>query len=408
MASAPSRTILHVDLDAFFAAVEVRERPELRGAPVVVGADPRGGRGRGVVAAASYEARAFGIHSAMPISEAYRRCPAAVYLRPRGALYAEVSRRFMAILRRYTDLVEALSIDEAFLDVTESRALFGDGAAIARRIKSDVRGEEGIVASVGVAPSKFLAKIASDLRKPDALVVVAPDRVAEFLAGLPVERLWGAGRKAVERFHRLGARTFGDVARLPEETLIGAFGESLGRHFHRLATGIDRRPVVADQERKSVGRETTFSEDVGDRARVRRTLFDLVDQVVQRLRRLRLAGQTVTVKLRTADFATVTRQERLPAPADTTEAIWPLARRLLVKADATRKPIRLVGVSVSSFEGQAQLSLFDAAGSEKSRRIAGAIDAVTARFGHGAIVRGELLGAPRRRNDGTERPPDEP
>ncbi len=195
MASLPGRTILHVDLDAFFAAVEVRERPELRGTPVVVGADPRGGRGRGVVAAASYEARTFGIHSAMPISEAYRRCPGAAYLRPRGALYAEVSRRFMAILRRYTDLVEALSIDEAFLDVTASRSLFGDGEAIARRIKDDVRREEGVVASVGVAPSKFLAKIASDLRKPDALVVVAPDRVGEFLAELPVERLWGAGRR---------------------------------------------------------------------------------------------------------------------------------------------------------------------------------------------------------------------
>ena len=361
-----------------------------------------------MVAAASYEARTFGIHSAMPISEAYRRCPGAAYLRPRGALYAEVSRRFMAILRRYTDLVEALSIDEAFLDVTGSRSLFGDGQAIARRIKDDVRREEGVVASVGVAPSKFLAKIASDLRKPDALVVVAPDRVGEFLAELPVERLWGAGQKAVERFHRLGARTFGDVARLPEERLIDAFGESLGRHFHRLATGVDTRPVVPDHERKSVGRETTFSEDVGDRALVERTLLDLVDQVAQRLRRHHLAGQTVTVKLRTADFVTLTRQERLPAPADTTDAIWPPARRLLAKADATRQPIRLVGVSVSGFAEQAQLSLFEAGGHDKSRRIAGAIDAVTARFGDGAIVRGELLGAPRRRNDGTERPPDDP
>lgn len=384
------RTILHVDLDAFYAAVEARENPSLSGKPLVVGADPRGGRGRGVVAAASYEARAFGIHSAMPISQAWRRCPHAVYVRPRMRLYADVSERFMAILERTTDLVEPLSIDEAFLDVTESRALFGDGSAIARRIKKEVRREERITASIGVAPSKFLAKIASDLRKPDGLVVVPPDDVAGFLNELPVERLWGAGAKAVSRFHRLGARTIGDVARLGRGRLVRSFGESLGDHFDRLAHGVDERDVEPDHERKSVGRETTFSSDVPDRSLVERTLLDLTDQVTQRLRRDGLSGQTVTVKLRTADFVTVTRRETLPVPADTTDVLWPAVRELLARADVTEQPIRLVGVSISSFEGTTQLPLFDTARGRKSRRIAKAIDAVTARFGERAIGRGAL------------------
>src|SRR5262249_17278973 len=264
--SAAARTILHVDLDAFYAAVEVRENPSLAGRPVVVGADPRRGRGRGVVAAASYEARAFGIHSAMPIGHAYRRCPHAAFLRPRGRLYAAVSERFMAILARYTDLVEPLSIDEAFLDVSASHALFGDGAAIARRIKDDVRGEERLTASIGVASSKFLAKIASDLDKPDGLVVVPVDAVEGFLRDLPVQRLWGAGPKSLAGFQRLGVATIGAVAQLPVERLIDVFGEGLGRHFHTLASGRDPRAVLPDHQRKSVGRESTFAEDVHDRA----------------------------------------------------------------------------------------------------------------------------------------------
>jgi DNA polymerase IV len=355
---ATPRTILHVDLDAFYAAVEVRENPALVGRPVVVGADPRGGRGRGVVAAASYEARAYGIHSAMPISQAWRLCPSAAYLRPRGQLYAAVSKRFMAILARYTDLVEPLSIDEAFLDVTASRALFGDGVAIARRIKGEVRVEERITASIGVAPSKFLAKIASDVGKPDGLLVVPPDGVAAFLRDLPVQRLWGAGPKSLAGFQRLGVRTIGEVARLPVTRLVEVFGDGLGQHFHALAGGRDARAVVADQQRKSVGRETTFAADVHDRGAVERTLLELVEEVARRLRRHGLMGQTVHLKLRTADFTTVTRQAQLAAPADTTDAIWPAARRLLAKADQTRQAIRLVGVSVSLFEGERQLGLF--------------------------------------------------
>ena len=388
--SAAPRAILHVDLDAFYASVEVRENPALAGRPVVVGADPRGGRGRGVVAAASYEARAFGIHSAMPISHAWRRCPQAAYLRPRMRLYAEVSRRFMAVLARYTDLVEPLSIDEAFLDVTASRALFGDGAAIAARIKREVRDAEGLTASVGVAPSKFLAKIASDLRKPDGLVVVAPEAVMAFLDELPVQRLWGAGPRAMAGFRVLGAATIGAVARLPRQRLIDTFGESLGAHFHALAQGEDARAVVPDHQRKSVGRETTFIEDVRDRAVVRRTLLELVEEVSRRLRRAGLRGQVVHIKLRSADFTTLTRQESLAAPADTTDAIWPIAERLLAKADRGEQAIRLVGVSLSHFDGEPQLALFDPPGVERARRVARAVDALAERFGSDVVRRGRV------------------
>ena len=388
------RTILHVDLDAFYASVEVRDNPALAGKPVVVGADPRGGRGRGVVTAASYEARVFGIHSAMPISHAYRRCPDAVYLRPRMRRYAAVSARFMAILERYTDLLEPLSIDEAFLDVTASRALFGDGPTIARGIKDAVRAEEGITASIGVAPSKFLAKIASDLRKPDGLVVVPADGVAGFLDELPVQRLWGAGPKSMNGFRQLGVTTIGGVARLPRERLVETFGDALGTHFHALACGEDPRSVVPDRRRKSVGHETTFLEDVRDRAVLRQRLLELVEEVGRRLRRAGLRGQVVHLKLRNADFSTVTRQETLPAPADTTDAIWPVAERLLTKADDGRQAIRLIGVSLSLFDGERQMPLFEPPNVERARRVARAVDQLVERFGTDVVSRGDT---PRRR-----------
>lgn len=394
--TATPRVILHVDLDAFYAAVETRENPALAGRPVVVGADPRGGRGRGVVAAANYAARTFGIHSAMPISQAWRRCPHAVYLPPRMRLYAAVSRRFMAMLGRYTDLVEPLSIDEAFLDVTGSQALFGDGETIARQIKAAVAREERLTASIGVAPSKFVAKIASDLRKPDGLVVVPPDGVAAFLEPLPVQRLWGAGPRALAGFRRLGVTTIGEVARVPLERLTEVFGEGFGAHFHALASGHDPRAVTPDAARKSIGRETTFAVDEPDREAVARTLLGLVDEVARRLRRAGVRGHTVHLKLRTADFTTVTRQEVLPEPADTSDVIWPVARRLLAKADTTRLPIRLVGVSVSLGDGSAQLDLFAGGTSERARKVARALDALADRFGPDAVRRAADLPARKR------------
>jgi nucleotidyltransferase/DNA polymerase involved in DNA repair len=389
----PARTILHVDMDAFYAAIEVREDPALAGRPVVVGSDPKGGRGRGVVAASGYEARQYGIRSAMPISEAYRRCPHAAFVRPRGSLYSEVSGCIFEIFDRYTDLVEPLSIDEAFLDVTASAALFGDGRAIARSIKSEILGEESLSASVGVAPVKFLAKIASDLEKPDGLVVVDPGSEVEFLAPLAIERLWGAGPKTLERLYAVGIRTFGDMqARDREKQLVRLFGEAAGARFHRLCRGVDERPVRSERARKSLGKEITFDTDVMDRRAVERTLFRLCEQVAAALRRRDLAGMTVTVKLRWEGFDTVTRQATLPRPVNTFEGIWPVAVRLLRDADRKARRVRLVGVTLSGLvsEGRGQLSLFEAA-EGGDREVARAVDALKKRFGRGAVTRAELL-----------------
>jgi len=388
------RTILHVDMDAFFASVEEREDPSLRGRPVVVGADPRQGEGRGVVAAANYAAREYGIHSAQPISEAWRRCPDAVYLRPRGELYAGTSRRLFEILGRYTDLVEKLSIDEAFLDVTASRRLFGDGPEIARAVRREIREEESLTASVGVASSKFVAKVASDLDKPDGLVVVPPGQEAEFLAPLEIERLWGAGPKTVERFRALGIETIGDAAAVERATLTDAFGEKSGRRFHELSRGIDGREVTPGRERKSLGKERTFAEDVTDRERIRRTLLGLSEEVAASLRRKGLAGTTVVLKLRWEEFETITRQVTLERPVHTVEGIWPPIRELFEAADQPERRVRLVGVTLAGLEEEAgrQLSLFgDEAGERRSERVASAVDELVERFGRRAVTRAELL-----------------
>ena len=392
MVTVGKRAILHVDMDAFYAAVEERENPALRGRPVVVGSEPQEGRGRGVVATANYAARRYGIGSAMPISEAWRRCPKAVYLRPRMRLYADVSRRVRAIFERFTDLIEPISIDEAFLDVTASRRLFGNGPAIALRIKDTIRGEEQLTASIGCAASKFVAKIASDLDKPDGLVVVEAGGEAEFLAPLPIGRLWGAGPKALERFRRLGCTTIGDAARLERDVLIRAFGDSMGDRFHGLSRGIDDRPVIPDHVRKSLGKETTFGEDVADRKVVERTLLDLTDQVAASLRRKQLAGATVTVKLRWEGFETVTRQRTLNEPVNTVEKIWPVARDLLRTADRPRLRVRLVGLTLSALDrtesGQADLFVPE---SRADSRVAEAVDSLAERFGSGTVTRAVLL-----------------
>jgi nucleotidyltransferase/DNA polymerase involved in DNA repair len=386
------RAILHVDMDAFYAAVEERENPTLRGRPVVVGSEPKEGRGRGVVATANYAARRYGIGSAMPISEAWRRCPKAVYLRPRMRLYAEVSRRVRAIFERFTDLIEPISIDEAFLDVTASRRLYGDGPAIALRVKDMIRGEEELTASIGCAASKFVDQIASDLDKPDGLVVVEAGGEAEFLAPLPISRLWGAGPKALERFRRLGCATIGDAARMERDVLVRAFGDSMGDRFHRLSRGIDDRAVVPDHVRKSLGKETTFGEDVADRKVVERALLDLTEQVAASLRRKCLAGATVTVKLRWEGFETVTRQRTLSEPVSTVERIWPVARELLRIADRPRLRVRLVGVTLSALDrsasGQEDMFVPDTG---VDTRVAKAVDALTERFGSGTVTRAALI-----------------
>ena len=302
---------LHVDMDAFYAAVEQRDRPELAGKPVIVGGSAEG---RGVVAAASYAVRRFGVHSAMPTATALRLCPEAIVLPVRMSHYAAISRQIRDIFARYTPLVEPLSLDEAFLDVSGCEKLFGKPEQIARRIKQEILDETGLIASVGVAPNKFLAKIASDLEKPDALVVVDPERVAEFLDPLPVGRIWGVGKVTESVMHRLGVNTIGQLRSIPIEHLRQHFGDA-GDHFWRLARGIDHRKVVPDRQAKSLSHETTFATDITDLESLRYRLWELTEQVARRLRRTGRYGRTVQIKLRFSDFRTITRSRPCRSPA---------------------------------------------------------------------------------------------
>jgi nucleotidyltransferase/DNA polymerase involved in DNA repair len=380
-------------MDAFYAAVEARENPEIAERPIVVGADPGGGRG--VVAACNYEARGYGIHSAMPISEAYRRCTHAVYLRPRMRLYAKISERIMQIFETYTELVEKLSIDEAFLDVTGSAALFGDGESIARRIKREVWENESLTVSVGVATNKYLAKLASDLEKPDGLVVVEPGSENEFLHPLPVERMWGVGEVTRRKLHKLGIWKIGDIAAAPAGLLERQLGKHQASHLRRLSAGEDDRPVETGGERKQVSRETTFLTDTDDRDLVERTLLALTEEVSARLRRRGLAGRTVTVKLRFAPFETHTKRHTVDSELFTTDTIFPIARHLLANVDSGDRPIRLIGVGVSSLHNRRsehQLGLFDDASSDPGAgQIADVMDKVSEKYGRNALKRAKLL-----------------
>ncbi len=387
------RAILHVDMDAFYASVEQRDRPGLSGKPVVVGADPRG---RGVVSAASYEARRYGIHSAMPIGRAYRLCPHAAFLPVDMAKYMRVSAEIMGLLEAFTPLVEPLSLDEAFLDVTASESLFGPAVEIARTIKARIRTEVGLTASAGVAPNKFLAKVASDLRKPDGLVVVRPGEEAAFLRDLPIARLWGVGPAAEGELARLGVRTIGQLARLPRQTLLEHFGAS-GAHLRALARGEDDRPVVPWEDPKSVGAEETFGRDTGDLARLRATLLKQADRVAAELRGLGLRGRTVTLKVRFADFRTLTRRDTAAgATADGGEIFrraWDAFTRL-----ERPQAIRLVGLSVSGLDHDAdprQLPLFGRA--ERAERLGRVADELRSRFGPDALRRASLPGREPRR-----------
>jgi DNA polymerase-4 len=387
---ANSLTILHVDMDAFYASVEQRDNPELRGKPVIVG----GSAGqRGVVSAASYEARRFGVHSAMPSATARRLCPQGVFLPVRMRHYATIARQIRDILLSFTPLVEPLSLDEAFLDVRGCEGLFGPAPEMARQIRQRVREETGLVASVGVAPNKFLAKLASDLRKPDALVVVPADGVAEFLRPLPVGRIWGVGARGEKRLHALGLHTVGQLAALPEEVLAGHFGET-GRHVWRLANGLDSRHVVPDREARSISTETTFAHDIGDLDVLRVWLLDLVDQLAARLRRHGLRGRTVELKLRSSDFRTRTRSLSLADPTDVTDTIWQAVRTLFERG-ATRDvlPLRLIGVGASKLTRDAtvQSDLFDGEQTERQSKLDRAVDAIRGQFGTGSIKRGSLF-----------------
>jgi len=382
--------ILHVDMDAFYASVEQRDRPELGGRPVIVGGIPRE---RGVVAAASYEARRFGVHSAMPAATAVRLCPQGVFLRPRIDHYAAISGQIQEIFRRFTPLVEPLSLDEAFLDVRGSVRLFGSEEEIARRIKSVIREELRLVASVGVAPNKFLAKIASDLEKPDGLVVVRSGQEQAFLDPLPVGRLWGVGKVGCRAFESLGIRTIGQLRALPRETLVNRFGAP-GEQIWRLARGIDDRPVVPEHQAKSLSHETTFECDVSDRQVLRSWLLDLVEQVGRRVRACGLKGRTVGMKVRYSDFRTVTRAETLGEPTDLTSEIWRAAVGLFEnRLPAALPPVRLLGVSLTGLDASAerQALLFNREERTRQSRLDRVTDQIQDRFGQSAIGRAAAI-----------------
>jgi len=384
--SVTTRTILHVDLDAFFAAVEQRDRPDLRGKPVIVGGDPRG---RGVVSAASYEARRFGVHSAMSLQEALRRCPDGVFLPVDGRRYQLASRDVMAVLRRFTPQVEPISIDEAFLDVTGSIALFGDGQAIAHRIKTSVREDVGLTASVGVAATKLVAKIASDLRKPDGLVVVPPGSEAAFLEPLAIGRLWGVGEKTAAALAEFGVRTIGDLASLPPDVLVRRFGKH-GASLAQRARGVDDDPVHEGDPAKSVGHEHTFDHDTSDPEVIERTLLAMADGVSGRLRSAGVRASTITVKVRDSSFRTVTRQRTLAAPTDLTEPIFATALAL-ARPEVRGIRVRLLGVSASNLGERQQLGMFEA-DDPRRRSAIEAADQLRRRYGSDAITRGRLVG----------------
>ena len=382
----PVRTILHVDLDAFFAAVEQRDRPELRGKPVVVGGG--GPNDRGVVSAASYEARRFGVRSAMPLRTAAALCPQAVFLPVDGRKYAQASEQVMAVLRRFTPRIEQLSIDEAFLDVTGTEALFGSGEEVGRRIKQAVRDETGLTVSVGVAANRLVAKIASDLRKPDGLVIVPRGTEREFLAPLPIERLWGVGASTRRGLSDFGVQTIGDLAALPEDALRRRFG-SHGPELILRAQGVGETDVGGLERAKSVSHEHTFDVDTADWEVLERTLLSLSEGVAGRLRATGVRCTTVAVKIRNSEFVTITRQRTLEDPTDLTDVIWRTAVAL-VRQEVGRMKIRLLGVAGTGLTEQRQMELFET-NDEKHRRAVEATDEVRRRFGSRAIRRARLL-----------------
>ncbi len=386
------RTILHVDMDAFYASVEEQDRPELKGKPLIVG----GLGGRGVVAAASYAVRAFGVRSAMPLSEALRRCPQAICVPPRMSRYQEISRQVFDIFEEITPLVEGLSLDEAFLDVTAVSRLHGEGETIAIEIRKRIRSKTGLTASVGIAPNKLLAKIASDLRKPDGLCRIGADNMAAILRDLPVERLYGVGKKSLARVQAAGIRTFGDLSEASEAVLWRAFGKN-GLAMQERAHGVDERQVVPNREEKSISAEETFAQDIRATQLLTAHLCGLSDRAASRLRSQNLFAGSVTVKIRRADFSTYTRQCPLEPTTHDTAVIRNQAKRLLDAwlRENSGAAVRLLGVGVSQLSAQRQADLFETEPA-KGSRLDAAIDGIRGRFGAAVLTRASLL-SPRDR-----------
>ncbi len=391
-----ARTILHLDLDAFFCAVEETRRPELRGQAFAVGGKPEE---RGVVASCSYAARAYGIHSAMPMARAVRLVPGLIIVPGRHRLYSEVSRQVMQKLEAVTPQMEQISIDEAFMDISS----LGDAEALARSLQSDIRDNLGLPCSIGIASNKLVAKIATEVGKkgarkargaqvigpPYALTIVPAGQEADFLAPLPANMLWGVGPRTEARLAELGMHSIGDIARWPESDLIRRFGEN-GRDLSRHARGLDERPIVTEHETKSISQETTFTRDVSDDKSLEKTLREQSAEVGRSLRQNDLAGKTVKLKLRWPDFTTLTRQTTLPQPTDNDEEIFKAALALLKAVRRSRQPVRLIGVGVSGLSAPVrQLGLWDG-DTEKSRKVQDVLDELQGKFGKNAIHRGDI------------------
>ncbi len=388
------RVVLHLDMDAFYAAVEVREDPSLAGKPPIIGHRGK----RGVVSTCSYEARKSGVRSAMPSVTAERLCPQAIWLPGRMDLYVRVSRAIRRLMEEISPAVEPLSIDEAFLDLTGIARDLEEGREIARQLKERIRKEQRLTASAGVAPNKFLAKVASDLEKPDGLVVLPLEEVPARLHPLPVERLWGVGPRTAEHLRAASIRTIGDLLKIPPAELERCVGASAARHLLTLARGEDDRPVETGREAKSISEERTYGTDLTDPDEIDRALLERSEGVARELRRCGLVGRTVQIKVRTGDFTTWTRERTLPEPTDLPEVIVAAARRLFREKIRLRgKGVRLLGVGVSTLEPEGGLpaTLFPDPAEERARRLARAADAVRDRFGEEAVKRARLLRRPR-------------
>ncbi|MDP8264046.1 MAG: DNA polymerase IV [Candidatus Aceula lacicola] len=379
--------IAHIDMDAFFAAVEQADNPELKGKPVVIGANPKNGKGRGVVSTCSYEARKFGIHSAMPISKAYQRCPHAVFLPVRMSRYHEISDCIFRIFYDFTPDIEPISIDEAFLDITGTRRLHGPAFGVCLKIKERIAKETGLTASVGIAPIKMAAKIASDFCKPDGILEIKKDKLIDFLWPLPVEKLWGVGPKTKSYLNNLGIRTIKDLAKRSREELCEQFGES-GDHLYCLSHGIDPRSVETESEIKSISHEHTFERDVNDKEVLHKTLLCLSEKASRRLRLEGLKGKTITIKVRYEGFQTYTRAATFGFSTNFVDNIYGKAKELFEGFYSAANKVRLIGVKVSNFKNlYVQESLFEETAKEKKERIHKAVDFIKDKYGERSIHR---------------------
>ena len=342
------RKIIHVDMDAFFASVEQRDNPYFRGKLIVVGGRPES---RGVVAAASYEARQFGIHSAMPSRTALQRCPGLIFVKPRFEVYREVSEQIRDVFRRYTDLVEPLSLDEAYLDVTSNKKGLPSATLIAREIKAQIRAETALTASAGVSVNKFLAKIASDMRKPDGLFLIPPDKVEAFIESLAIEKFYGVGKVTAEKMRRLGIENGADLKRFEERELISKFGKA-GTYFYNIARGKDDRKVVPNRVRKSVGAERSYAQDLAEREEILANLNEIIEILIKRLEKSGTRGRTLTLKVKYGDYSQVTRSRTLTETIDSPAQILPVALSLLESTEVNQRSVRLLGLTVSNLDGE--------------------------------------------------------